>query len=394
MSWKNRLEGILAKMASARTLEYSEHGFTMPRIFRQVRCKDPVLEKQLADALATEAKLAEFVHSDFLNIGAGWMGPPQFLPWLLFRTHQVGAKQAVADVARYIALDSNPALEIATISGVTVERPLRLASGFILMPFDRIPDSTTKRMIHAGGIAPARPSFDCAMLRRVEVRPRLSRRGDRVPSVETDPLGRDVTKTCLCLTASTLSPARMVHRWFQLASWAPFADHHGSSVTFGSQDAVFRQAGSVEEENRGVAGERFRLLWSLPVGRFEQLRIPLERLNRALRAETWEDWAIDLGVALESLLLEPQEKGELSFRLSLRGARIAEQEPAKREVVFDLLKALYGCRSDAVHTGKLPKKKSGRPVPDILQDSSILAAGLILRFARDGFPNWTEVHLG
>ena len=70
----------------------------------------------------------------------------------------------------------------------------------------------------------------------------------------------------------------------------------------------------------------------LPDARRKKLRVPLERLNRALGATSPIDCAIDLGIALEALLLgelAPNEQISLAFRLRgawLLGARMQSGE--------------------------------------------------------------------
>lgn len=86
--------------------------------------------------------------------------------------------------------------------------------------------------------------------------------------------------------------------------------------------------------------------------RSKMLRIPLDRLGRAGRERDISDRAIDLGIALESLLLHDlADRGELSFRLSLRGAWLLGDTAEERVDIQKALRALYDLRSRAVHSG-------------------------------------------
>ena len=62
---------------------------------------------------------------------------------------------------------------------------------------------------------------------------------------------------------------------------------------------------------------------SLDVKKQRYFRVPLERLNMAIRRVSQVDSAIDTGIALEALFLSDQsdDRGELTFRLRVRGAR-------------------------------------------------------------------------
>src|SRR5439155_10770879 len=110
-----------------------------------------------------------------------------------------------------------------------------------------------------------------------------------------------------------------------------------------------------------------------------RLRIPLDRLNRALRRGAQIDAAIELGIALESLLLNDleDERGELTFRLRLRGARFLADTLIERKDVDRLLRDVYSTRSIAVHTGRLPERIGGASTAQLLEDGCRLAARAI-----------------
>jgi hypothetical protein len=126
-----------------------------------------------------------------------------------------------------------------------------------------------------------------------------------------------------------------------------------------------------------------------------RLRIPLDRLNRALRRAASTDSAIELGIALESLLLSDldDERGELTFRLRLRGARFLANTLTARKEVDRLLRDVYNARSIAVHTGRLPDRIGGVPITQLLEDGYRLAARVIEKIIRDGTPDWPNVQL-
>src|SRR5262249_15576643 len=97
----------------------------------------------------------------------------------------------------------------------------------------------------------------------------------------------------------------------------------------------------------------------------KMLRIPLDRLGRAGRERDFADRAIDLGIALESLLLHDiDHHGELSFRLSLRGAWLIGSSSAERLEIQRSLKKLYELRSRAVHLGFVKWNASTRATID------------------------------
>ena len=69
---------------------------------------------------------------------------------------------------------------------------------------------------------------------------------------------------------------------------------------------------------------------------------------------------IDLGIAFEALYLSDiGETTELSFRLRLHAALHLREDKADRKALMKEFQEIYKWRSTVVHTGALPKKKSG-----------------------------------
>jgi hypothetical protein len=95
-----------------------------------------------------------------------------------------------------------------------------------------------------------------------------------------------------------------------------------------------------------------------PARRQETLHVPLDRLDRAVRGYDLVDKSIDLGIALEALLLhelEGQYQGELKFRLCLRGAWLGGTHATERAAIQRTLGKVYDLRSIAVHKGKIDR---------------------------------------
>jgi hypothetical protein len=98
--------------------------------------------------------------------------------------------------------------------------------------------------------------------------------------------------------------------------------------------------------NEGRIAETAASWDALPENVKQKLTIPLDRLNRALGAPLPVDCAIELGVALEALLLPdlgPNEQLSLAFRL--RGAWLMGATPAERVAFARQFNDIYGRRS-------------------------------------------------
>jgi hypothetical protein len=131
----------------------------------------------------------------------------------------------------------------------------------------------------------------------------------------------------------------------------------------------------------------------VPRLRREMLHIPLDRLDRAVREiRDLADASIDLGIALEALLLHKTDRGELKFRLSLRGAWLGGNDPTERADIQSVLGAVYDLRSDAVHTGRVDQTEKNLAT---IERGVPLCQRLIRRVIEEGGEvDWKALVLG
>jgi hypothetical protein len=115
-----------------------------------------------------------------------------------------------------------------------------------------------------------------------------------------------------------------------------------------------------------------------------------------LRRASATDSAIELGIALEALLLNDldRDRGELTFRLRLRGARFLGATPSETREIFKSLRLAYDLRSRAVHSGNTPEELDGVPSSKILETGYGLTVAAVEKIIRLGkSPDWTDVVL-
>nr|WP_276515419.1 HEPN domain-containing protein [Pseudidiomarina sediminum] len=91
----------------------------------------------------------------------------------------------------------------------------------------------------------------------------------------------------------------------------------------------------------------------------EKQRLPIDIAlwRRSQAMNTWDDTnkAIDLGIALESVLTSPKTREQLSLHIRVLGSKLVSKDSNERSEIFLLLKCLYRIRSEAVHNGTVDK---------------------------------------
>jgi hypothetical protein len=110
----------------------------------------------------------------------------------------------------------------------------------------------------------------------------------------------------------------------------------------------------------------------------------VRRFSYACERDRPDDWLVDLMIAAESLFLGgesgPANRGELSYRLSLRAAFFIDSQDYSRREVFNHMRRAYDNRSAIVHGGGEPRPQDLRAPnndPISLYDFSELTAGLL-----------------
>ncbi len=119
----------------------------------------------------------------------------------------------------------------------------------------------------------------------------------------------------------------------------------------------------------------------------------MQKLNECAAGFDWTQGAIDLRVALESLFLNDNTSGELSYRLALRAAMFTGGDLNAREDTRKKIKTAYGLCSNAVHNGRLDLKAKD---VETLEWARELVRNTLRRMIGDGNakPDWASIELG
>jgi|AP95_1055475.scaffolds.fasta_scaffold05073_2 hypothetical protein len=142
--------------------------------------------------------------------------------------------------------------------------------------------------------------------------------------------------------------------WVQNVTWMPGA----GTVTYGPLSPVFF-VGDICTLTSAENGE-FQEFWiayqQAKQAGWTRLDLALRRFDFGYQRSMPEDKLIDYMIAFEALLLRKDERQELEYRLSLRGATLLGSNSVNRKVIFDELKAGYKERSNIVHGGSIKDK--------------------------------------
>ncbi len=300
------------------------------------------------------------------------------------------------------------------VAGPKINDPIVLTPELRLLPWSQVPESSTARRLAplsdgtpsnyfpSDEIVPTRAQPTCAIEVDTHILIRLERNYahrtndellDYIEKLQQHTTAAEDVVRCIFLVEQT--PIAIIAQW-------PFANdpaaerHFGGSMSHGP--ALFEfPLGLLGGQT--IDADVLSKLWTdftkLAPNDREVLRHAVDRLNLAKRRQNVLDRAIDLGIALEMLLLHGlDDKTELKFRLSLRGAHFIGGTKEQREANFNLLKKIYNLRSKAVHDGLFDKKHL-EVASDVIEKGVAVASLVSRKIIQDGsFPkNWESEYL-
>jgi hypothetical protein len=321
---------------------------------------------------------------------------PQLARWLIKRAMEVGAEETVGDLQRYVSSPHYSVEETCLLSGVMPTEATEIADGIAFMPFSVLRESPHKKLftpavtdLHWDRAVPS-----AALVCHTEY-PKKHGTGASWKMAAITTRHDEMSDIRRLMTLFGPSSSVVMAMWSIPEPWVPLS---GSNFGWSYPFPEGRLTGDREMAPDDVMRLRdlYSLFKALQESERAHLRIPLDRLNRAiLKVFTPTDSAIDLGIALESLLLNDldDDRGELTFRLRLRGARLVADTLEERKEVDRLLRDVYKARSIAVHSGRLPERIGASTVPKLLEDGRRLASRAIEIIIRGGAPNWIDVQL-
>lgn len=344
----------------------------------------------LLDCLRTDPELAMFHGRSQVMADVGRGVTHVFLAeWLLRRAGTVGPDLAVMELQRYLSRERLPFRATVAVGGIRPDRAYDLGHGIQLVPWKDIVQSSTKRAIEEE--SPFHRSFydpDGALVRELEL-PRI-----HVDHSETKEYLRstdwsEMTDMLLCLGLFGPTAPVLLASWLEPPEWAP--------VKTGSYSMPFVEgpgAGRPFPETAAIEAARLFSTWlDLTEERRAELRVPMQRLNSAMRRSNSVDSAIDLGIALESIFL-PDGRGALTFRLRVRAARWLGSTPEERWRLSVTVGDLYAVRSMAVHGGRVPDNIRRRQTKELLEEGYRLTATALVALISKGDPDWDAVTYG
>lgn len=361
-----------------------------------IRTEEGILDP-LIETLRAEPELRLFDGGVLLTgTGAGTVTLRALAEWLVAQSLDTNPEEVLDRLDRFIRRDIPPAQEILAISGASIAAEVRLVDGIRLVPFAQVPRSGVTDLLK--GI----PSFMSEALQGVRANPiptaALIAPLEGFPALAEPTAGEHFAppstlkqpkmyRICQLLTLVGPSPSIAVGSWVHIDDSLPLCQ---SGASWGGPLHELVPSRSVDiSAQAAIIPTLVDSYFALPSAVQEALDMPMKRLNLALRRQSLEDAAVELRIALESLLAQDlDENAPVGFTLRLRGSLLGASGLPERRHLFDLLTAVYSLCSQAAHGGRF-KPTSAATAQRLIPEGIEICASLVLKvIERGSLPQW------
>jgi hypothetical protein len=292
------------------------------------------------------------------------------------------------------------------VLGIELDAPIHLESGVIIQPIENMPDSNEKEIFSAAHFRPF-TFFGSNALPRVAITTTYLENKKGSPDV-TNTKRITVERACfndlhpilndIALLLNALPNVVCVPHVSTAYVQQTIPNGIFSNPGYGSQLVDVATFNSRKIDS--AIGPEIDLLLSsfnsLPIKERSRLRLILRRLSQAKRRTQLEDKMLDIGLALEMLLIDDSKTDtQLSLTFRIRGSWLTGKSGTERLENWELLKQIYNARSDVAHTGELSGGKAAaiQKIQDNVPKYVQLAENILRKIIIDGRPDWTSLIL-
>jgi hypothetical protein len=354
---------------------------------------DPAVLASLVSTLRTDPKMAEIdglLANTPLGTGVS-VSLSDVAQLLLAQALATGdAESTVRRFADYVERNAADAMAVMAVAGIKTKQPIKLGPNVTLVPMRSLaPSSQRVAALGEGSAAFLGPRFPLpsALVADFTFRPAFYK-PNNPPEKATYEVESLLEEASHPLSVLGLNSAPQMF-WVQPKDLLMASGMGGTWSKYGPEFFGL-EAEAPAREMEELAADYFSIEASK---RAKVLRIPLDRLSRAGQERDLADRAIDLGIALESLLLHDTDgRTELNFRLRLRGAVMLGRTSHERLEIQGSLRDAYQLRSTAAHRGLLEGSEDERKTISKATDLCKRLIGEVI--ARQCEVDWRRLDVG
>lgn len=330
-------------------------------------------------------------------------------PKLVKKAISTGSAEIAIDwLEKILSIEKAVGFSIMALWGMTIHESVSLGHGISLMPITSLPDSSQKRWLTADErIFSGLDSINMSMIEAPTTA--------LVVETLVDPVIYDATKSQPPSNASPFNSLELLNDArlaltvigpsapIQACYWFHFKDPDIEEAQLGAGrssqhiEIMPMNIESFGEFDNQVASVIVDKYLSMHDNTRKRIKIALERLNQGLRRARPGDRAMEISIALETLLADGGT--ENTFKIGLRAALLLGGDITTKLENRAMVNGAYIMRSALVHSGEvLPKTKVPNlgklPSDNIARRAAIICADVIKKIINCGhIPEWNKFEL-
>lgn len=322
--------------------------------------------------------------------------------WYLWRANEIGIEAAAADLDRYLNDENIETLQALWVYGVEVPNTVSVIPGVSLIPAREMPISIEREQFINSRFAFPPPPIQMPVA-ALTCRVRIPKASSDQPTKRLDALWqaqRELRELSLVLNCFGRTKCLGAFSSSYCPPDVPLGFLGGSGGGSPLYDVIPAAPEGFVPREDGLEARVFSAFKQLPEKPKTRLSNALRRMAQAKSRLNYSEFALDLGIALEMVLLGGTHKrgvpAQLSVQFKLRGSWLAGSNGKDRKAIYSTLGKIYTTRSEVAHSGTshtFDKMKDADRVA--LADSYLsVAERIFVRLIEGGFPeDWDDLLL-
>jgi len=321
--------------------------------------------------------------------------------WFLWYANKVGVKEAEKSLNVFLDNDKIHVLNCMWVLGIKVDQEIEIFDDVRLCPIDKMVDSSDKERFiqyRFGHFHNVGPLPEVALLCPCYVQKVWTENQQKQDYGKSDffDISKKLHEIALLLNLMPGIACWPYYSTSYVYDSTPLGQFSGSGGGMGVYD-VMGIGSNILQKNIIVDFETIYASYDkLPTKEKNRWNRIISRFSQSKRRIQIEDKILDLGIALEMMLLDDNVSNEqLSLSFRLRGSWLISKNSSERLQNYKILRDIYKYRSQVAHAGILKKgyPEQIKRVRDNFDKYQTITENISKHLLINGKPDWNNIVL-
>lgn len=321
--------------------------------------------------------------------------------WFLWCANEHGLENAKQFLEEFLNSDKISVINTLWILGIEVDEPIVLTDDYVIQPLENMPNSVDKeyflqsKMQH---LHKRSPTPVCAITKICPVNKTLGHEPPKnnATILQYQEVSLRLYDISLLLNALNDISCIPYYATSYVDSKVPLGPFGGSGGGCPIYDILAHGRSKLPNTKTNELNELMEKYLTFNDNEKARIQRVLNRLSQSKRRIQIEDKMLDLGIALEMLLLDDNpNNSQLALSFQLHGSWLLGSDKEDRVKKYKQLKDIYKYRSQVAHSGLLCKGDSKKIEQVYIEfpDYLTIAENICQKVIKGGIPKWDDLIL-